>query len=343
MDDAGMQDPLPSTACSLHRLDEISPHAQRWDVAGGWHGTGVPNAFFDVTIRPDGVQTFVVGDQSSRGVRGPLTLLSVRSILQVLMRSGGDAGDAILAVNGFLVRNDDLDHGFVSLALVLGDPRTGWLRYAGLGMRAGVILAADGSLRTLGRTGPVLGVLDEFPARFSEPLELAQGDVLFVWTDGLREDFRIGAKSEDEGEGRLLDSLRQHASSGASANEVLQGVFAASEEYQPAGGPMGCAAMAMKALPLDREGRTPGEAAKAEGRVEIVLSIGSSTDLWPAYVVERIAELADISEDRIGPVSVRDRVTFVAVCASDADGVLATVNGASILAREVTARLVGEH
>jgi len=109
-------------------------------------------------------------------------------------------------VNTALMSEDGDDERFCTLALVVLQPHA-------FGVRAAVALAghlqpllrrADGRVRTVGEPGTALGLVDD-PEVVSVTVELAPGDALCLFTDGLVE--ARDADGEEMGVDRVADVL----------------------------------------------------------------------------------------------------------------------------------------
>jgi sigma-B regulation protein RsbU (phosphoserine phosphatase) len=87
---------------------------------------------------------------------------------------------------------------------------------------------ADGSLDTIGRTGSLIGLLPEadLPA---DTVELAPGDVLVLYTDGVTEGRHDLEFFDDE---RLHDTVRSAVTAGNDAAGVAEAVVATAVDFQ---------------------------------------------------------------------------------------------------------------
>ena len=90
------------------------------------------------------------------------------------------------------------------------------LRYVNCGHNPPMVVAEDGSVERLEATATVLGLFEEWDCTVVE-CELAPGDVLVIYTDGiLRRGKATTATREEFGEERLMAAIRkcQHKSAG---------------------------------------------------------------------------------------------------------------------------------
>jgi serine phosphatase RsbU (regulator of sigma subunit) len=86
------------------------------------------------------------------------------------------------------------------------DAATGRLRYANCGHVPGLILRRDGTLERLDSNNTVLGLFENWDCSFSFA-QLAQGDLLALYTDGVTES--SNSEGEEFGEERLAEALRR--------------------------------------------------------------------------------------------------------------------------------------
>jgi sigma-B regulation protein RsbU (phosphoserine phosphatase) len=112
---------------------------------------------------------------------------------------------------------------FMSLFLAVLDPTTGSLLYASAGHNPPLLHRAGGGIEELERTGPILGAMPGVQFRASAPIQLAPGDVLTLYTDGIYE-ARDG-RDEMYGEDRFTASLERQASAGLDAKGILAGLL----------------------------------------------------------------------------------------------------------------------
>ncbi len=106
------------------------------------------------------------------------------------------------------------DEAYATLLFIEYDEDQRRIRYANCGHLAGLILRRDDSVERLPSTCGVLGLFRNFDC-VTEERQLAPGDTLCLYTDGLTESFNHAG--EEFGEERLIESLRRHAQSSPEA------------------------------------------------------------------------------------------------------------------------------
>jgi PAS domain S-box-containing protein len=164
--------------------------------------------YFDYIAMRDGSIGIVVGDVSGHGFGPSLLMASVRGYLQALAQSGVDARE-ILDITNRLVESDTDDENFVTMIFSRLDPETRTLEYVSAGHTTCYVLDRDSNIKfELESTGPPLGVLPDVKFGTSNALQLEDGDVVLMLTDGVVEAECEGCPPF--GHERALDILREH-------------------------------------------------------------------------------------------------------------------------------------
>jgi len=142
--------------------------------------------FYDVYRTPDG-WGLAVGDVSGKGEEAAAVTAAARYAIRVLARRCADPGEVLVGTNEIVLADElALDGGFVtasvahlawqedSLRVVLGSS----------GHPPAVVLRSDGRVLTASGGGLPLGLFpDAEPA--TQELALDDGDILFLYTDGV--------------------------------------------------------------------------------------------------------------------------------------------------------------
>lgn len=182
--------------------------------------------YYDFLRFPDGRIGFVLADVSGKGV--PAALLMAN--LQALFRSQPSTADLrtmLQRVNSHFFRSTPPAH-FATAFFGIYEPVARRFEYANCGHPPALLLpAAPGAgVRRLETTATVLGIMDEFETDI-EVLDLAPGDTVLLFTDGVTE---AGIDMGDEfGEKRVEAVLRRMQ--GFPMAEVVSAVARAAEEY----------------------------------------------------------------------------------------------------------------
>ena len=195
--------------------------AARYQPAG--MGSDVGGDFYDVfPVGPDS-WLLAIGDVQGKGPRAAAVTGLARYTIRAAAIRGADTGGVMNALNEALLR-EEVGQRFLTLVYATLDltgsvPR---LLVANAGHPLPLVLRADGRVEGLGDHGLLLGVAPDL--RLAEtPLDLAPGDMLVLYTDGV-----IEARAADGGqfgEQGLADLLATCA--GYDAAQVAGRVLAA--------------------------------------------------------------------------------------------------------------------
>ncbi len=141
--------------------------------------------FFNYFVLPDGRLALLVGDVSGKGVSAALLMANVQATLRARMPHETDLAALADRLDRELDQNTP---GAVYLTLFLGilemDGRT--LRYVNAGHNPQFVLREGGGIEPLSSTGLPIALYSGHGYREAH-VELAPGDLLFFYTDGLVE------------------------------------------------------------------------------------------------------------------------------------------------------------
>jgi PAS domain S-box-containing protein len=160
----------------------------------------------------------VVGDVSGHGLGPALIMAQTRAYVHSLTDSGLRLADILRRLNSFLAADLE-DDRFVTLMLLQIDVAARRLSYASAGHPEGFVISARGDVKELLEpTGVALGFLPDSDYVNARDIELEEGDILAVFTDGL-----VETRSPD-GElftvERAIEVVRE--SRAASAREIVE-------------------------------------------------------------------------------------------------------------------------
>ncbi len=203
-------------ARSIHArfLPGKPPRLPGWDV---W-GINIPclavgGDHYDYLELPGGL-FLSISDVSGKGTGPAIIMASVTASLRAFFTHGGrDLRDAALELNRFLHDNTEANR-YMTGVFALLEPESGLLHYVNAGHVRPMLVRNDDSMDELANGSTVLGLFPEIRVE-AESLEVAPGDVLALFTDGLSE-------AEDPAgrqfENRILAVLRE--SRGRSSREI---------------------------------------------------------------------------------------------------------------------------
>lgn len=163
--------------------------------------------FYDFFLVDDDHLAVVVADVSGKGIPAALFMVIAKTLIKDHAQRGTSPDVVFTEVNRLLCEAND-EGMFVTAWLGVLELSTGHLSYVNAGHNPPLLRRAGGGydyLRT--RSGFVLAGVEETRYR-SCSLELAPGDALFLYTDGVTE--ATDAEKQLYGEERLAAALNSH-------------------------------------------------------------------------------------------------------------------------------------
>ena len=149
----------------------------------------------------------VVGDIAGKGIAAALLMANLQANLRSQVCIALKAPKRFLAsVNRMLFENTT-PSAYATLFFAEYDDRSRRLRYANCGHLCALILHPDCSVERLDSTCPVMGLFDDWECTIGK-CQLAPGDTLALYTDGVTESFNEA--NEEFGEERLIEALKRH-------------------------------------------------------------------------------------------------------------------------------------
>lgn len=196
------------------------PPLPGWEMGARFHAQRqVAGDFYDAFLLPNsGRLCLIIGDVSGKGIGAALYMTLFRTLLRVLILQadatspvddGGNLIQSVRFTNDYVGRTHGQANMFASLFAGLLDVTTGALTYVNAGHNPPLVLGQACVRQSLARTGTVVGVNDS-PVHAAQ-VELAPGETLFMYTDGVTEAFN--AQSQDYGEARLEEIAARPADS----------------------------------------------------------------------------------------------------------------------------------
>lgn len=149
----------------------------------------------------------IIGDVSGKGIAAALLMAHLQASLRSQSALAFDQPEALLRSVNRLFYDNTGDNAFASLLFAEYDDTTGRLRYANCGHLSGLLQRRDGTLERLDSTSTLLGLFQEWDGSLCEH-QLAPGDVLALYTDGITE--ARNRQGEEFGEPNLIELLHHH-------------------------------------------------------------------------------------------------------------------------------------
>jgi sigma-B regulation protein RsbU (phosphoserine phosphatase) len=183
------------TARQIQRsiLPKRPPAIEGLSIAAHYHSMAeVAGDFYDFVVTPSGQLGVLVADVSGHGVPAAIVASMVKIALAVQEGDIADAGLVLTRMNRALCGRFDLAYVTATFALI--DPVARTLTYAAAGHPSPLLVRAVGGVDSLDERGVVLGFLPDASYASATVRDLAPGDRLVFYTDGITEASRDGGE-----------------------------------------------------------------------------------------------------------------------------------------------------
>lgn len=158
---------------------------------------------YDVAVLPDGRVLFLVADVSGKGMGAALLMSNILAAFRILYTDAAfDLGSAVNHVSMQLYRYS-APEDFATLFIGLIDHGRSQIKYINAGHNPPLLIRNDGTCEYLQPSGTMIGAFD-FSSWTEESQSLSQGDLLFVFTDGVTEAMKGDQQYTDERMERLI-------------------------------------------------------------------------------------------------------------------------------------------
>ncbi len=178
--------------------------------------------FYDFLLLDGRFLVFLIADVSGKGVPAALFMMKAKAELHALLESGIDVDEAMARANGRLCRDNEPGM-FVTVWLGKLELATGALAFVNAGHNPPLLRRAGGAYEYLRAGKPDFFLAGMETTRYRRnAVELAPGDRLFLYTDGVTE-----ACDPNEalfGEGRLRDALNAPGAGERGPRETCEAV-----------------------------------------------------------------------------------------------------------------------
>jgi len=209
-------------------LPERNPELPNFDIAGANYSSElVGGDYYDFIRIADQQMGIVVGDVSGKGIAAALIMASFRASLIAEIRNNYAIRTIMTKVNRLLWESVEADRFVTALYGVL-DITARRFTYVNAGHNPGFLYrAAADRFDSLDATGPLLGTLQTVSFK-ERTVEIAPGDVLVLYTDGVTE--AMNGSQEFFGEERLQEVVRRRKAEPAAL--VVRGIWDAVREFR---------------------------------------------------------------------------------------------------------------
>jgi serine phosphatase RsbU (regulator of sigma subunit) len=170
----------------------------------------------------------VVADIVGKGIGAALLMANLQAALRSQSATAGEQPERFLRSVNQLLYENTAQGDYATLFFAEYDDATRKLRYSNCGHPPALLLRSGGSLERLGATCTVVGLFEKWECMMEER-ELAPGDAILLYTDGVTE--AVNGEGEEFGEERLLAAARQHCQ--LSLPELLIAVADQARRFSP--------------------------------------------------------------------------------------------------------------
>jgi sigma-B regulation protein RsbU (phosphoserine phosphatase) len=218
-------------AVQLRLFPKDAPSMAGYDIAGVCiPADEIGGDYYDFIPLPRNRMGVAVADVSGHGIASALVMTAFRALLRTHARSRKDAAHTASAINRLLPEFTAESH-FVTVVYTMLDPASERITYVSCGHPPPLLVHSDGCSEWLDCHGPGLGLLKQ--ARYAgEELNLATGDTLVLYTDGVVE--LSSPQGKNFGNERLAEVIRHGR--GLPAAELIQQVIQATRAFSNAPG-----------------------------------------------------------------------------------------------------------
>ena len=171
----------------------------------------------------------VIGDIAGKGIAAALLMANLQANLRSQFTLAREQPLIFLQSVNRLFYENTAESSYATVFFADYDDTSQRLRYANCGHLSAILLRHNGTVELLHSTGTVLGLFEEWHSPIVE-CQLATGDILALYTDGVTESFN---ESGDEfGEERLIEALWQNKD--LPAHQLLTSVVERIQRFSPA-------------------------------------------------------------------------------------------------------------
>ncbi len=202
---------LPSEAPRLEGLDLAAVIEPSFEVGGD---------YYDFINLPNDRWGIAMADVSGKSVGAALLVAALRASLYLLARNEFALRAVFRRTNQFLFESAVGNGKYVTMFYAVLDPQARRLIYINAGHVPPVVVRAEGKVELLRSGGFPIGMFDN-PRYFEHFLQLGEGDLLALYTDGITE--AASSAQEDYGRDRLVQALQREKDK--PANEICDAVL----------------------------------------------------------------------------------------------------------------------
>ncbi len=185
--------------------------------------------YYDYFLLPEETLGIAIGDVSGKGIPAALLMASLQAALRGQAVSGGVNISRLIANLNTVIYATSQSNRYATFFYAQYEAGSGRLTYINAGHNPPVIIRKSesewGTIR-LEAGGPPVGL---FPSSSYESgsLQIAQGDLLLLFTDGISE--AMNSADDEWGEDQMIEMLQK--SGGESSKEILRRILEAADSF----------------------------------------------------------------------------------------------------------------
>ena len=209
---------LPQQAPVLKTLETAGKCIQTRAVGGD---------YYDFLDFGSGKLGLVLADISGKGISGALLMANLQASLRGQYALALDDMRGLLRSVNYLFYKGTENNNYATTFFGIYDDDTRLLRYVNCGHNPPLLVRSCGDVERLEATATVLGLFEDWDCCVAER-QIAAGDVLVIYTDGISE-AAASEESEEFGDERLVQSVRRHC--GKVADEMMSSIIMEVQEF----------------------------------------------------------------------------------------------------------------
>jgi serine phosphatase RsbU (regulator of sigma subunit) len=208
---------FPQKLPPLHTLEYVGRCIQARHVGGD---------YYDFLSLGSGRIGFVLADVAGKGISAALLMANLQAdVRSQCAIASQDLPQFLKSVNQSFYESTD-EGSYATLFFGDYQDSTRRLRFANCGHNPPFLVRSDGTANRLTATATVLGLFEKWESSICD-VQIAPGDVLVIYTDGISE--ANNSSGEEFGESRLLDTIR--ANRALPVPLILDAVLTAALEF----------------------------------------------------------------------------------------------------------------
>lgn len=187
--------------------------------------------YYDILQTAAGETWLAIGDVSGHGVAsGLIMMMTQTSIFATVDRTTGYMPSRVLdLVNSVIKQNISRLRTDRYMTICVARLDQGKMTFAGKHQDILVWRKATGTVETIPTTGTWMGIVDDLAGALADStIEIAEGDAVLMFTDGITE--AMSAKGEMFGQDRLTTALGKHGA--LEAEQIVLGILAEVNGFQ---------------------------------------------------------------------------------------------------------------